>query len=62
VARLPRRQRAALVLRYFADLPVADVADLMGCSQGTVKALTHQAIAALRARGGLVELEEAADA
>lgn len=49
VADLPTRQRAALVLRVVADLPVADVAEVMGCAEGTVKALTHQAIAALRA-------------
>jgi RNA polymerase sigma factor (sigma-70 family) len=58
VVGLPRRQRTALVLRYYSDLPVAEVAELMSCSQGTVKALTHQAVAALRARSGLVEVEE----
>jgi RNA polymerase sigma-70 factor (ECF subfamily) len=60
VARLPRRQRTALVLRYFADLPVADVATLMECSPGTVKSLTHHAIAALR-RMGLVDRDEGVD-
>ena len=48
VAALPRRQRTAIVLRYFVDLPVADVAHAMGCREGTVRALTSQAIAALR--------------
>jgi RNA polymerase sigma-70 factor, ECF subfamily len=48
VAALPRRQRTALVLRYFADLSVRDVAELMRCREGTVKALTFQAISALR--------------
>ncbi len=48
VALLPRRQRTALVLRYYSDLSVADVADLMGCATGTVKALTSQALSALR--------------
>jgi RNA polymerase sigma factor (sigma-70 family) len=57
VARLPERQRRALLLRYFADLPVAEVASLMECPEGTVKTLTFQAIAALR-RAGL----EVADA
>ncbi len=39
LATLPARQRAVLVLRYFEDLPEAQVADLLGCSVGTVK--TH---------------------
>ena len=37
--RLPERQRVAVVLRHWSDLPVAEVADLMGCAQGTVKSL-----------------------
>jgi RNA polymerase sigma-70 factor (sigma-E family) len=57
VATLPRRQRTALVLRYYADLPVAEVAALMGCAPGTVKALTSQALRGLR--GVVMELEEA---
>jgi RNA polymerase sigma factor (sigma-70 family) len=48
VASLPRRQRTAVVLRFYADLPVADVATLMGCAPGTVKALTAQAMSILR--------------
>jgi RNA polymerase sigma-70 factor (sigma-E family) len=55
VAALPRRQRQALVLRYFLDLSVVQVAHLMDCSEGTVKALTHHAIANLR-HGGCVDL------
>ena len=46
--RLPVRQREALVLRYFLDLPVADTAALMGLREGSVKSLTHRAINALR--------------
>lgn len=49
VAALPRRQRTALVLRYYADLPIGEVATLMGCAPGTVKSLTNRAISALRA-------------
>ena len=45
---LPRRQRAVLVLRYYADLPEAEVADLLGCSPGTVKTHTHRGLLALR--------------
>jgi RNA polymerase sigma-70 factor (ECF subfamily) len=48
---LPERQRIAVVLRYFADLPVREVATAMRCPQGTVKTLTRQAILALRAKG-----------
>lgn len=61
VAALPQRQRAVLVLRYYADLSVAQAAELLGCAEGTVKALTHQAIAGLRGSVGTVELEGAAD-
>ena len=62
VAGLPRRQRTALVLRYYADLPVGEVAEVMGCAPGTVKALTSQALARLRDRGGLIDVQEVPDA
>ena len=45
---LPRQQRAVLVLRYFLDLPEAEVADLLGCSVGTVKTHAHRGLRALR--------------
>ena len=45
---LTPRQRAAIILRYFVDLPVDDTAVAMDCAPGTVKALTSQAIARLR--------------
>jgi RNA polymerase sigma-70 factor (ECF subfamily) len=61
VVALPKRQRVALVLRYFADLPVREVARLMRCREGTVKALTHQGIANLRQTLMLEQLEEALD-
>jgi RNA polymerase sigma factor (sigma-70 family) len=48
VAALPDRQRAAVVLRYFAGLPVDETAAAMGCPDGTVKALTSRAVARLR--------------
>lgn len=48
LARLPARQRTALVLRFFADLSEAETADLMGCSVGTVKAHTHRGLRAMR--------------
>jgi RNA polymerase sigma-70 factor (ECF subfamily) len=57
VSRLPKRQRTALVLRYYADLPVDEVAALMQCAPGTVKSLTHHAIGALR-QAGLVDRDD----
>jgi RNA polymerase sigma factor (sigma-70 family) len=54
IATLPPRQRAAVVLRFFNDLSVADTARALGCAPGTVKALTSQAVAGLRARLGAV--------
>jgi RNA polymerase sigma-70 factor, ECF subfamily len=48
LARLPARQRAAVVLRYLADLTVADIANVMGCAEGTVKATLHHALRNLR--------------
>jgi RNA polymerase sigma-70 factor (ECF subfamily) len=50
VAALPERQRAALILRYYADLPVAEVATVLRCAPGTVKSLTHMAVESLRKR------------
>jgi RNA polymerase sigma-70 factor (sigma-E family) len=47
LAQLPARQRAVLVLRYWADLPVADVADILGCSEGTVTSTASRAAARL---------------
>jgi RNA polymerase sigma-70 factor (sigma-E family) len=47
--RLTARQRTVLVLRYFEDLPEADVARLLGCSVGTVRSTTHRSLARLRA-------------
>ncbi|WP_101786651.1 SigE family RNA polymerase sigma factor [Nonomuraea indica] len=45
---LPVRKRAVLVLRYYEDLPESEVAKIMGCSVGTVRSQTHQAITRLR--------------
>jgi RNA polymerase sigma factor (sigma-70 family) len=50
---LPRRQREAVVLRYLADLPEAEVAQLLGCTTGSVKRHTHRGVAGLRATLGL---------
>jgi RNA polymerase sigma factor (sigma-70 family) len=61
VAGLPRRERAVVVLRFFADLPVRQVSEMLGLPEGTVKTLTARAIAALRAMD-LQEFQEATDA
>ena len=46
--RLPVRQRAALVLRYWHDLPEREIARVLGCAPGTVKSLLSRALATLR--------------
>jgi RNA polymerase sigma-70 factor (sigma-E family) len=46
---LPRRQRAVLVLRYYEDLPDADIASLLGCRESTVRSQAARGLAALRA-------------
>ncbi|MFE9660611.1 SigE family RNA polymerase sigma factor [Streptomyces sp. NPDC005955] len=48
LARLTARQRTVLVLRYFEDLPEAEVADVLGCSVGTVRSTAHRSLARLR--------------
>jgi len=45
--KLPRRQREAVVLRYYLDLSEAETAQAMGVSRGTVKSATHRALAAV---------------
>jgi len=47
LARLPRRQREAVVLRFFAELSVAEVAAAMGVSDGAVKTHLHRGLSAL---------------
>ena len=48
LARLGRRQRAVLVLRYFEDLTEVRTAEVLGCSVGTVKSQARDALARLR--------------
>ena len=46
--RLPYRQRAAVVLRYYEDLPEAQTAEILQCRPGTVKSLLSRGLDALR--------------
>jgi RNA polymerase sigma-70 factor (sigma-E family) len=46
--RLPRRQRAVLVLRYYEDLPDAEIARILGVSRGTVRSQASRALDKLR--------------
>lgn len=49
VRALPTRQRVILVLRYFGDFSEAQVAEMLGCSVGTVKSTTSRSLVRLRA-------------
>lgn len=47
LAKLPDRQREVLVLRYYAELSEAEIAETLGISPGSVKTHAHRGIAAL---------------
>jgi RNA polymerase sigma-70 factor (sigma-E family) len=44
IAGLPFRQRAVVLLRYYADLSEAEIAEALGCRPGTVKSLASRAL------------------
>lgn len=54
---LPRMQRSVVVLRYFEDRSVTEVADLLGISEGTVKSYAHRACETLRGSLHLIPQE-----
>lgn len=49
---LPERQRTAIVLRFYEDLPDADIAKILGCRLPTVRTAIHRGLAALRKEMG----------
>jgi RNA polymerase sigma-70 factor (sigma-E family) len=61
LADLPPRQRAVLVLRYFCDLPEAEIADALGCSAGTVKSQAARGLAKLREISGRTRANSAGE-
>lgn len=53
LARLAPRQRSAVFLRYYLDLPVQEIAEALGCPVGTAKSLVHRGLAVLQEELGV---------
>ena len=51
--KLPMKQRAVIVLRYYEDLPEKEIARILGCAVGTVKSALSRGLGAMK-----VELED----
>ena len=58
---LPRRQREAVVLRYYLGMDTREVATVLNVNEGTVKSTLHRARAALAEALGVTDIEEAND-
>ena len=52
LAKLPKRQQAVLVLRYYEGLSYAEIATVLGCGASTVRSHMSRALAALRIEMG----------
>ncbi len=56
IAVLPRKQRAALVLRYYEDCTDAEIAEVLGCSETTVRSHISRALKTLRTADRVMEV------
>lgn len=59
IASLPRKQRAAILLRYYEDCTDAEIAEALGCSPGTVRSHISRALGSLRAAESHPSFKEA---
>ena len=55
LSELPPRQRSVLVLRYYEGLSDRNIAELLGCAEGTVRSLAARAFSTLRAHPQLAD-------
>lgn len=60
LSRLPRKQRTVLVLRYYLDLSHRDIAEMLGCSQHTVRSNASRGLSTLRQLNEIEEKEPSA--